>query len=113
MAQIIIFSVFSFFAILGLSEALHILRLIIYKPTKNNENVLIIIPQNCDFQRKIINTAEQRRWYGASLADRIIVINNCLSPENFKECKLLAEHFKMELCSAEDIKNTVLRECEA
>lgn len=98
MAEIIIVICFSFLAILGLSELLHTLKVFLLCRSDETGKTMVLVPQDKNFVKLLLNSAEQRKWQGKKFAEKIIIIDSLLCEENKIECKRLAEKLDFQMC---------------
>ena len=103
MAEIIFIFIFTIPAILGLAEILHTVRILFVSTHKIERSILIIVPNNENFSKQLIYTAEQYRWHGNRYAERIVVLDYLLNEENKQECALLARKFNFQICSKTEL----------
>lgn len=103
MAEVIFILVFSIPAILGLAEILHTVKLLLVYPKRKGNKILVIVPDDENFVKQIMNVAEQGRWHGSHYAEKIVVLDTLLSEENKKECALLARKLNLEVCSKAEL----------
>lgn len=107
MAEIILLLVFSVPAILGLAEIIHSVKLFLISPKIRESGVLVILPDNDNFDRQILNAAEQRNWYGNRFANGIIILDSLLNEENKTECRKLADRLNFEICGKSDLADRI------
>ncbi len=98
MAEFVLVLILAFPAILGLAEMLHFFKKWILFSGDKGRKILILVPENKNFQRQMLSSFEDSKWQGEGLAKEIIVLDTCLSEENKEECRLLAEKLGFKLC---------------
>lgn len=103
MAESILFFIFCIPTILGLAEIIHTIKLLLISCKDYEGKNLVIVPDNENFQKMIIRTAERMRWQGKSYAERVIILDYLLNAENKNECCLLAQKFDLEICDKEQL----------
>ena len=91
--KIVFLVVVLLFAIFGLSEFLHILKLKIIFPKKNLNSHVVVNLQNGIAEKQLFFVCEQMRWYGKNYADFIIPIVSNLDEESYINCKQIAEKY--------------------
>lgn len=91
MAEFVFFVILVLPATLGLAEILHIVKRWFLSSGKGAEKILIIIPDNDNFQRQILALLNEYKWQGNKLAEKIYILNFKLDEENRKECTTLAQ----------------------
>ncbi len=76
MFELIFAVVAVFFGILGLTEVLHIFKMLVLKPKKRPKRYLICeIEKECA-KEQILVVAENFRWYGKSVADCVVFVGD-------------------------------------
>ncbi len=108
MAEVIFILFFAFPAILGLAEMLHTVRLWFVAASKCGKKILVVIPDDDNFERQLTSVFEEGKWQGERLAHKIVVVNSFLTGPNQKECELLAEKFGFKICSKGGLCDIVL-----
>ena len=108
MAEIILLVVFSVPAILGLAEIIHSVKLFLVSPKIRESGVLVILPDNSNFDRQLLNAAEQRNWYGSRFAKEILVLDSLLDEENKTECRKLADRLGLGICDGSGLTDRIL-----
>lgn len=93
------------FAILGISETIHTVRLICFSPHKKSGaySVLILNPQRCVEQ--ILFAKEQLSWLGNDFADCVFAVTDAISDEQAEECRSAshgADIVLLKLCELEE-----------
>ena len=102
MAEIVFGIVLIFPAMLGLAEILHTLKMHLLSSPKRCERVLVVYPDDENFPRQIMKTAEERKWQGEKFAQRVLVSIKNISQENSQDVKDLALKYGFEILK-EDI----------
>ena len=89
-------------AMLGLAEMLHTFKMHLLSSPKRCERVLVVYPDDENFSRQIMKTAEERKWQGEKFAQRVLVSVKNISEENSQDVKDLALKYGFEILK-EDI----------
>ena len=91
-----------FFAVFGLTEVLHILKMLFLKPKKPPKRYLICeVDRECE-KKQILSVAENFRWYGKSVADCIVFLGNNFGDDTCELCKYLSKNEKIFFCDKKD-----------
>lgn len=85
------------FAVFGLSEFLHIVRLFFIFPKRKLWAHIVVNLQNETAQKQILYVCEQYKWHGKSFADFIVFNGSALSEENYLYAKIIAEKYGFKL----------------
>ena len=101
MAEIVFGIVLIFPAMLGLAELLHTLKMHLLSSPKQCERVLVVYPDDENFLRQIMKTAEERKWQGEKFAQRVLVSIKNISEENAEEVMSLAEKYGFEILNGD------------
>ena len=101
MAEILFGIVLIFPAMLGLAEMLHTLKMHLLSSPKRCERVLVVYPDDENFPRQIMKTAEERKWQGEKFAQRVLVSIKNISEENAEEVMSLAEKYGFEILNGD------------
>ncbi|MEE0898241.1 MAG: hypothetical protein U0L88_11520 [Acutalibacteraceae bacterium] len=102
MAEIVFGIILIFPAMLGLAEMLHTFKMHLLSSPKRCERVLVVYPDDENFPRQIMKTAEERKWQGEKFAQRVLVSVKNISEENSQDVKDLALKYGFEILK-EDI----------
>lgn len=102
MAEIVFGIILIFPAMLGLAEMLHTFKMHLLSSPKRCERVLVVYPDDENFPRQIMKTAEERKWQGEKFAQRVLVSVKNISEENSQDAKDLALKYGFEILK-EDI----------
>lgn len=98
MFELIFAVVAVFFGILGLTEVLHIVKMLVLKPKKRPKRYLICeIEKDCA-KEQILSTAENFRWYGKGIADCVVFVGDNFSQELEQICSYLCESGEIFFC---------------
>ena len=98
MFEIIFAVVAVFFGILGLTEVLHILKMLVLKPKKKPKRYLVCeIEKDCA-KGQILFTAENFRWYGKGIADCVVFVGDGFSEELGQLCSYLGQSGEIFFC---------------
>lgn len=95
-------------ALLGLTELLHMLKLLLIKPEKRAIVYSLIILHGDTPERQLLPAIEQRLWLGGDYCDHIIAVD--ISSVDDGECRSLAEKYGVIYCTGDSLNNT-LRAC--
>lgn len=102
MAEIVFGIILIFPAMLGLAEMLHTFKMHLLSSPKRCERVLVVYPDDENFPRQIMKTAEERKWQGEKFAQRVLISVKNISEENSQDVKDLALKYGFEILK-EDI----------
>lgn len=84
----------SFFALLGLAELFHGIRLYYLSPKKHAETYSVIFLDNICPEQQIKYSIEQLLWFGKSYADKIVAVcSSDLDKENLSICREIAKSY--------------------
>lgn len=97
MAEIVFGIILIFPAMLGLAEMLHTFKMHLLSSPKRCERVLVVYPDDENFPRQIMKTAEERKWQGEKFAQRVLVSVKNISEENSQDVKDLALKYGFEI----------------
>ena len=97
MAEIVFGIILIFPAMLGLAEMLHTFKMHLLSSPKRCERVLVVYPDDENFSRQIMKTAEERKWQGEKFAQRVLVSVKNISEENSQDVKDLALKYGFEI----------------
>lgn len=81
------------FAIFGLTEFLHILKLFIIFPKRKMNSHLIINLQNNLAESQLTYVCEQYRWLGTQYAENIHLICDYIDDDTYFRCKQIADKY--------------------
>lgn len=98
MFEIIFVVVAVFFGILGLTEVLHILKMLVLKPKKRPKRYLICEIEKDFAKGQILSVAENFRWYGKGIADCVVFVGDGLPQELETLCSYLGESGEIFFC---------------
>lgn len=107
MSETVIIFIFAIPAILGLAEILHIVKLFLLGGKTKIKSVLVVVPNNENYFKQLMNISEQKRWQGDKYAEKIIVLNTLLEKEKFFECRILAEKLGFEFCDKYELNDKI------
>ncbi len=95
----LIFAVVSvFFGILGLTEVLHIFKMLVLKPKKRPKRYLICeIEKDCA-KGQILSVAENFRWYGKGVADCVVFVGDEFTEDTRQLCSFLGKSGEIFFC---------------
>ncbi len=103
MAELILFTVLCVFALFGLGEIIHEIRLIFVSPKKRTRTVTLIYLESGSAEQQLMFVAEQAAWLGRKYSDRIIAVDTGISEEERKNCERIAASYSITLASANEI----------
>lgn len=89
-AEYIIIALGLCFALFGLAELMHGIRLKLMLSGKKPFTYTVIFLSGNDPAGQIRFASEQRRWHGSAYSDRIIAVNNGISAGQESECRYTA-----------------------
>ncbi len=93
-----------FFGILGLTEVLHIIKMLILKPKKRPKRYLVCeIEKDCA-KRQILSTAENFRWYGKGIADCVIFLSDGFTDDTKELCSFLSRNGEIFFCERPQVE---------
>lgn len=98
MFELIFAVVVVFFAIFGLTETLHILKMFLLKPKKQPKRYLICEVDEGDKRKQILSVAENFRWYGKSIADCAVFLSDDFGEETKELINYLSKNEKIFFC---------------
>lgn len=101
MAEIVFGIVLISPAMLGLAEMLHTLKMHLLSSPKRCERVLLIYPDDENFPRQIMKTAEERNWRGEKFAQMVLVSIKNISEENAEDAVSLAKKYGFEILNGD------------
>ncbi len=107
MLEVIFFLLFLIPAMLGISELLHTLKILILAPKKPVISYNIIILNNDNPHQQLLHTVYQYAWYGRELTGIIVAVNSFLNDENYSCCKEIAEKNNIIFCSFEELDKII------
>lgn len=87
-----------FFAIFGLTETLHILKMFLLKPKKQPKRYLVCEVDEENKRKQILSVAENFRWYGKGVADCLVFLSDDFGDENEELCNYLSKNEKIFFC---------------
>ncbi len=97
MTEYICFFILLIFAVFGLCEAVHLLKLMLIFPKRRMNSQLIINLNNKTAEKQLIFAGEQYLWLGNKFADSIIANGKDLSFDTYLSCKKIAEKYNITL----------------
>lgn len=90
------------FALFGLSELLHLIKLRFVSGKKAATYSVLLLSDN-DPDRQIAYAGEQRTWLGKAYADHIIAVNSGLCEEDDRLCRETADKYCIDYCTADKL----------
>lgn len=85
------------FAVFGLGEFLHILKLFAIFPHRKLWAHLVVNLQNETAEKQTLYVCEQYIWHGENFADFIVLNADNLSRENYERCKNIADKYGIKI----------------
>lgn len=88
MLEIFIVSLFIIFALVGVSEVLHIICMALLRPKQKAQNVMVTVLNGVEAPQQLAYVLEEQKWLGRSYADRVVAVTSLLGDkrsENLKE----------------------------
>ncbi len=93
----VLFFVILVFAVFGLSEFLHILKLFWIFPKRKLWAHLFVNLQNETAEKQVLFACEQYIWHGKNFADFIVLNADNLNTENYEKCKNIADKYGIKI----------------
>lgn len=103
MAELILFTVLCVFALFGLCEIIHEIRLIFVSPKKRIRTVTLIYLEKGSAEQQLMFVSEQAAWLGRRYSDRVIAVDTGISQEERKSCERIAASYGVTLAGANEI----------
>ena len=100
MIRYILSAICIIFALFGLSELLHLIKLRFVSGKKAATYSVLLLSDN-DPDRQIAYAGEQWTWLGKAYADHIIAVNSGLSASDDKLCRETADKYCIDYCTAD------------
>lgn len=107
-AEYIIIALGLCFALFGLAELMHGIRLKLMLTGKKPFTYTVIYLSGSDPAGQIRFAAEQKKWHGSAYSDRIIAVNNGISPAQENECRFAATQCGVLYLSAEKLPEALV-----
>lgn len=85
------------FAIFGLGEFLHNLKLMLIFPKRKMQSSMVVILNEKTALQQIQFVGEQYKWLGTKFADRVIVVCENFSADLVEECKNISNKYDIKL----------------
>lgn len=95
--KIFIFAILFIFAIFGLSEFLHVIKLKVFRPKEKMCWHIVINLQNPIAERQMMFAFEQLKWHGRDFADFIIFNCDDLNSDTYVRCNEIANKYNVNL----------------
>ena len=95
--KLLFFIVLIIFAVFGLSEFLHILKMKYHKDISFKKLNIIVVLCNDDAEKQLIYIGEQYRWYGLKIFSRLVFDTRKLDKEKYEKCKKIAVDYGFEI----------------
>ncbi|MBQ0083274.1 MAG: hypothetical protein KBS52_00700 [Clostridiales bacterium] len=90
MVRIIMITAALLLSVLGLCEIVHIACVIVLRPPKKAEKILVLFPKKDNAEEQIMLTLHEISWHGENYAEKVAVITEDM---NFEEKRVCAERF--------------------
>lgn len=103
MAELILFTVLCVFALFGLCEIIHEIRLIFVSPKKRTRTVTLIYLEKGSAEQQLMFISEQAAWLGRKYSDRVIAVDTGISEEERKNCERIAASYSITLAGTDEI----------
>lgn len=107
-AEYIIIALGLCFALFGLAELMHGIRLKLMLTGKKPFTYTVIYLSGSDPAGQIRFAAEQKKWHGSAYSDRIIAVNNGISAGQESECRFAAAQCGALYLSAEKLSEALV-----
>lgn len=88
-----------FFGILGLTEVLHIFKMLLLRPKKRPKRYLVCEVQKEFAREQILSVAENFRWYGKGVADCVVFLGDDFGDNTKELCAYLSSGGEIFFCS--------------
>lgn len=92
------------FAIFGLTELIHIIKLWLIFPKRRMNCYLIINLKNSTAEKQLAFAYEQISWFAGDYADYIIGLCDDLDNSTLQKCKNFAKNRSIKLISIDDLE---------
>lgn len=92
----VVFLILIVFAVFGLSEFLHTVKLFIIFPKRRLYSHLVVNLQNSTAEKQIQYVCEQYVWHGASFADFIVPCAQNLDDNTRERCRQIAKKYGLK-----------------
>lgn len=102
MFELVFIVIIAFFGIFGLSEALHILKMLFLKPKQQPKRYLICEVEGENAGRQILSVAENFRWYGSNIADYVVFLGDGFNDDLKEICSIVSKNEKIFFCDKTD-----------
>ncbi len=103
--KFLLFFVTVIFALLGISEFLHILKIRLILPKGKTNTRLFINLKEETALKQITFVGEQYIWLGRKYADAVFAVGSDLSEETFIECEVIAKKYGIRMLCERKGKN--------
>ena len=90
------------FAMLGLAEFLHGIRLRLRAPKTRAATYSVLVLGGTCPEQQLAYAVEQHRWLGCAYADRIVALDDALTAEQRSRCSRLAGCEQVILCGKKE-----------
>ena len=95
------------FAVSGLCEFIHSVRLFFILPEKERSSLCVIRLQQGKAVQQLRFVLHQSHWLGSLYADKVVAISDGIESEELDVCKNLIESSDIVLCSSETFEYIV------
>ena len=97
MLKYICFFILIIFALFGLCEALHSLKLKLILGKGKINSKLVVFLENGTAEKQLTFVGEQYIWLGKKYADSVVADVSALDSDTYKRCKPIAEKYYISL----------------
>ncbi len=95
------------FAVSGLCEFIHSVRLFLILPEKERSSICIIRLEQGKSVQQLRFVLHQSHWLGSLYADKVIAISDGIEDEELDMCKSTVEYSDIVLCSNDELEYIV------
>ena len=87
MLEYLFFITLVLLAVVGLSEVIHFLAVLLFKPKTRAKKCVLVYLDRDYAESQIISELFNLHWYGDKMADKLVFITSELSPEEVRKLK--------------------------
>lgn len=98
MIETVLLAIGIIFAVSGLCDLIHTIRLAFIMPKKGRRGIVLLWLKSGIAEQQIKFAMAQITWYGNTYADHIIAVTSELSDEELAECRSLTADNDIILC---------------
>ena len=104
-----LFALIIILAVIGLSDILHRVWMIFFKP-RHEKNILLLLLNDENAVEQISTAIQQAHWYGREFAEKIIGVDMGLSAQQAQYCQSFCiENEIFIFCKHEELEKTIER----